>query len=67
MDCVISIGGTAQTMRVSRVEVDNAHHSGAAQPAEFAAVARGSVVAPATGELERALAPGATVSADRRP
>jgi hypothetical protein len=49
VDCVISIGGTGQTMRLSRVEVGNAPHAGAAQTAEFAAAARGSVVLPQPG------------------
>lgn len=46
VDCVISLGGTAQTMRVLRVEVATAPH-GAAD--EFAASARGSVALPAQG------------------
>lgn len=49
VDCVISVGGTAQTMRVSRVEVGNAPHAGAAEPSEFAAVARGTAVLPQPG------------------
>jgi hypothetical protein len=49
VDCVISVGGTPQTMRVSRVEVGNAPHAGAKEPYEFAAVARGSVVLPQPG------------------
>jgi hypothetical protein len=49
VDCVISVGGTAQTMRVSRVEVGNAPHAGAAEPSEFAAVARGTVALPQPG------------------
>lgn len=56
VDCVISVGGTAQTMRVTRVEVDNAPHAGASEPHEFAAAARGSVVLPQPGSwsvLER--------------
>ena len=46
VDCVISLGGTAQTMRVLRVEVATAPH-GATD--EFAATARGSVALPAQG------------------
>ena len=49
VDCVISVGGTAQTMRVSRVEVGNAPRAGAAEPHEFAAAVRGSVVLPQPG------------------
>jgi hypothetical protein len=49
VDCVISVGGTAQTMRVSRVEVGNAPHTGAAEPHEFAAAVRGSVALPQPG------------------
>jgi len=49
VDCVIALAGTAQTMRVSRVEVDNAPHAGAAETHEFAATARGSVVLPQPG------------------
>ena len=49
VDCVIAIAGTAQTMRLSRVEVANAPHSGAVVPQEFAAAARGSLVLPAQG------------------
>jgi hypothetical protein len=49
VDCVIDIAGTAQTMRVSRVEVDNAPHAGVAETHEFAAAARGSVVLPSPG------------------
>jgi hypothetical protein len=46
VDCVIAVAGTAQTMRLSRVEVANAPHG--ATP-EFAAAARGSLVLPAQG------------------
>ena len=46
VDCVIAVAGTAQTMRLARVEVANAPHGGAA---EFAAAARGSLVLPAQG------------------
>ncbi|MGA8383361.1 MAG: hypothetical protein WB710_19735 [Stellaceae bacterium] len=46
VDCVIAVGGTAQTMRLARVEVANAPHG--AVP-EFAAAARGSLVLPAQG------------------
>lgn len=46
VDCVLAIGGTAQTMRVARVEVGNAPHPGASETNEFAAVARGSVTLP---------------------
>ena len=49
VDCVIAVAGTAQTMRLSRVEVANALHAGAAVPQEFAAAARGSLVLPAAG------------------
>ncbi|HEY6922925.1 MAG TPA: hypothetical protein VI653_05620, partial [Steroidobacteraceae bacterium] len=49
VDCVISVGGTGQTMRVSRVEVDNAPHPGAPETHEFGAMARGSVVLPQPG------------------
>lgn len=46
VDCVTAIGGTAQTMRVLRVEVATAPHGGSP---EFAAAARGSVVLPQPG------------------
>ena len=46
VDCTIKVGGTAQTMRVSRVEVGNAPNGGSA---EFAAMARGSFVLPQPG------------------
>jgi hypothetical protein len=49
VDCTIALDGTAQTMRVSRVEVANAPHPGAAETNEFAAAARGSVVLPQPG------------------
>lgn len=49
VDCVISIGGTGQTMRLTRTEVGNAPHAGVSQPDEFAATARGSVVLPQPG------------------
>ncbi len=49
VDCVVSVGRTAQTMRVSRVEVGNAPHTGASPSQEFAATARGSVVLPQPG------------------
>jgi len=49
VDCVISVGGTAQTMRVSQVDVDNAPHLSAPETHEFAATARGSVVLPQPG------------------
>src|SRR5260370_2189487 len=49
LDCVIAVAGTAQTMRLSRVEMANAPHAGAAVPQEFAAAARGSLVLPAQG------------------
>jgi len=56
VDCVISVAGTTQTMRVTRVEVDNAPHAGVPETHEFAAAARGSVVLPQPGSwsvLER--------------
>jgi hypothetical protein len=46
VDCVIAVAGTAQTMRLSRVEVANASRGAAS---EFAAAARGSLVLPAQG------------------
>jgi hypothetical protein len=49
LDCVVSIGGTTQTMRLSRVEVGNAPHPGAAETHEFSALARGSLVLPQPG------------------
>jgi hypothetical protein len=49
VNCVISVGGTAQTMRVSRVEVDNAPHPGAAETHEFAVATRGSPSLPQPG------------------
>jgi hypothetical protein len=52
VDCVISVGGTAQTMRLSRVEVGNAPRPvvpGIVLAPEFAAAARGSVVLPQAG------------------
>jgi hypothetical protein len=49
VNCVIAIGGTAQTMRLSRVELGNAPHAGATPTDEFAATARGSVVLPQPG------------------
>ena len=49
VDCVVAVAGTAQTMRVTRVEVANAPHPGAAPPEEFAATARGSVTLPQPG------------------
>jgi hypothetical protein len=49
VDCVVSVGGTGQTMRITRVEVDNAPHAGASETHEFAATARGSVVLPQSG------------------
>jgi hypothetical protein len=52
VDCVISVGGTAQTMRLSRVEVGTAPHPevGPVEFAvEFAAAARGSLVLPQPG------------------
>jgi hypothetical protein len=49
VNCVISLAGTAQTMRLTRVEVDNAPHPGAVETHEFAATARGSVVLPQPG------------------
>jgi hypothetical protein len=49
VDCVISVGGTQQTMRVTRVEMDNAPHPGASEPHEFAVAARGSVTLPKPG------------------
>ncbi len=54
VDCVLNVGGSGQPMRVMRVEVGNAPASGGS--AEFAAVARGSVVLPRQGNwslLER--------------
>ncbi|HTV91509.1 MAG TPA: hypothetical protein VMG98_02205 [Verrucomicrobiae bacterium] len=47
--CAITIGGTAQSMRITRVEVANAPHPGASETHEFAAAARGSVVLPQPG------------------
>ena len=49
VNCVVAIAGTRQTMRVSRIEVDNAPHPGVPQTHEFAATARGSVVLPRPG------------------
>jgi len=49
VDCVSAVAGTAQTMRVTRVEIGNAPHPGAAPPEEFAATARGSVTLPQPG------------------
>jgi hypothetical protein len=49
VDCVIAVAGTAQTMRISRVEIANAPQAGAATVQEFAAAARGSLVLPASG------------------
>ena len=49
VDCVATVAGTAQTMRLTRVEVANAPHPGAAEPHEFAATARGSVTLPQPG------------------
>lgn len=49
VDCVIAVAGTAQTMRLSRIELANAPHAGALVPQEFAAAARGSLVLPAQG------------------
>jgi hypothetical protein len=49
VNCVISVAGTAQTMRLTRVEVDNAPHPSASETHEFAATARGSVVLPQPG------------------
>jgi hypothetical protein len=49
VDCVIAVAGTAQTMRLSRVEVANAPHAGSIVPDEFASGARGSLVLPAQG------------------
>jgi hypothetical protein len=49
VDCVVSVGGTAQTMRLTRVEVNNAPHPGASEPDEFAVAARGSVTLPQPG------------------
>jgi hypothetical protein len=49
VDCSIGVAGTSQTMRLMRVEVDNAPHAGATQTHEFAAAARGSVVLPQPG------------------
>jgi len=46
VDCLIALGGTAQTMQLQRVEIGNAPHGLAA---EFAAAARGSLVLPAQG------------------
>jgi hypothetical protein len=46
VDCVIAVAGTAQTMRLARVEVANAPHGASA---EFAAAARGSLVLPPQG------------------
>lgn len=47
VDCVLNVGHSGQPMRVGRVEVGNAPASGGS--AEFAAVARGSVVLPRQG------------------
>jgi hypothetical protein len=49
VDCLISVAGTPQTMRLHRVEVDNAPQNNAAETPEFAAAARGSVVLPQSG------------------
>jgi hypothetical protein len=48
-DCMISIGGSPQTMRISRIELNNAPHSGAVEPNEFAVATRGSVSLPQPG------------------
>ena len=48
-DCVIAVGGTAQTMRVTRIEVDSAPHAGATEPHEFAVATRGSLSLPQPG------------------
>ena len=47
VDCVLNVGGSGQQMRVMRVEVGNAPASGGS--AQFAAVARGTVVLPRQG------------------
>jgi hypothetical protein len=49
VDCVISVGGTKQTMRLTRVEIDNAPHPGASEQHEFAVAARGTVTLPQPG------------------
>ncbi|MFI5117765.1 MAG: hypothetical protein ACHP8B_13825 [Terriglobales bacterium] len=55
VDCVLNVGNSGQQMRVVRVEVGNAPMSGGT--AQFAGVARGSVVLPRLGSwslLQRA-------------
>lgn len=47
VDCILNVGASGQQMRVMRVEVGNAPTSGST--AQFAAVARGSLVLPRQG------------------
>ena len=56
VNCVVSVAGTAQTMRLTRVEVDNAPHTGAPETHEFAAGSKGERSAAPAGKLERSCA-----------